>query len=60
MRRGGPIQVLNWVGGAWECGVPLQYAPPFWAMVLVALFFLCEPYGRFKLRQPASSLWRFL
>jgi hypothetical protein len=43
-----------------HCGVPLPYALFIWAGILVLMFFLCEPYGRFKLRQPASSLWRFL
>jgi|EP01047_Picozoa_sp_COSAG01_P014453 hypothetical protein len=53
---------LNWVGEGvgLQCGAPLQYVPLFWAGIVALMFFLCEPYGRFKLRQPSSSLWRFL
>jgi uncharacterized membrane protein len=38
--------------------IPAMY--PYWLLGLAILFPLCWWYGRFKLRQPANSLWRFL
>ena len=37
--------------------IPLMY--PFWLLGLLILFPLCLWYGRFKHRQPASSVVRF-
>ena len=49
------IGTLAAPGGA---SIPVMY--PFWLLGLLILFPLCWWYGRFKHRQPAHSLLRFL
>jgi len=41
-------------------GLYLPYSLLIWAGLVTFLFFLCEPYGRFKNQTASESLWRFL